>query len=148
MAREFTGRHMLLTFVGGFGVVVAVNFYMASQAASSFGGVTVENSYIASQKFNGWLDEARAQEALGWGAELVRKDDGYLVVEAVGVPAGAEISAELRHPLGLKDRARLTFAPQAAMRYISNEKVESGRWTVRLTILSGKDRWEREMPLE
>ena len=148
MAREFTGRHMLLTLVGGFGVVVAVNFYMASQAASSFGGVTVENSYVASQKFNGWLDEARAQEELGWSAQIARRDDGYLVVTTAGVPQGAVMSAELRHPLGLKDRVSLRFAPQGEMRYIANEKIDDARWTVRLTIVSGSDRWEREMPIE
>ncbi len=148
MAREFTGRHMLLTLVGGFGVVVAVNFYMASKAASSFGGVTVENSYVASQKFNGWLEEAKAQEALGWSAQITRQDDGYLAVVTSGVPEGASMSAELRHPLGLKDRASLEFASQGEMRYVSNEKVDAGRWTVRLTIVSGSDRWVREMPLE
>ena len=148
MAREFTGRHMLLTLVGGFSIVVAVNFFMASEAASSFGGVTVENSYVASQKFNGWLDEARAQEALGWSAKLSRQPDGHLMVATAGVPAAAQISAELRHPLGLKEHPSLTFAPRGEMSYMSNEKVLAGRWTVRLTIVSGKDRWEREMPLE
>ncbi len=148
MAREFTGRHMLMTLVGGFGIVVAVNFYMASEAASSFGGVTVENSYVASQKFNGWLDEARAQEGLGWSAQLSRQPDGHLAISTAGVPTGAKVTAELRHPLGLKDHPSLTFAQQPDMRYMSNEKVEAGRWTVRLSIVSGNDRWQREIPLE
>lgn len=147
MAREFTGRHMLMTLVGGFGIVVAVNFYMASEAASSFGGVTVENSYVASQKFNGWLDEAKAQEGLGWSAELSRQVDGHLVVMTADVPADAKVTAELRHPLGLKDHPSLTFALQPDMRYISNERVEAGRWIVRISIVSGEDRWQREISI-
>lgn len=148
MPREFTGRHMLMTMIGGFGIVVAVNFYMASLAASSFAGVTVENSYIASQKFNSWLDEAKAQERLGWSAQLARTRDGRLSVMASGVPAGTKVSAQLRHPLGLKEQVSLSFRPHADTSYFSTEKVDAGRWIVRLKIVSGKDRWESEMPLE
>jgi nitrogen fixation protein FixH len=59
MGRQFTGgtwRRM----VAFFGVVIAVNLTMARLAIGSFGGVVVENSYVASQKFNGWLDRPRA----------------------------------------------------------------------------------------
>ena len=42
--------------------------------SSTFGGVVVENSYVASQDFNGWLDEARAERALGWDADVGRDD--------------------------------------------------------------------------
>ena len=40
--REFTGRDMALVLVGGFGIVVAVNFFMASLATGGFHGVVVE----------------------------------------------------------------------------------------------------------
>lgn len=139
---------MLLTLVGGFGVVVAVNFYMASQAASSFGGVTVENSYIASQRFNRWLEEARAQEALGWEARIARGPDGHAIVQTSGVPEGAEITAELRRPIGQQEIVTLSFAPDTELRYSSTTAVEGGRWIARLAIASGADRWEREMPIE
>ncbi|EQB08879.1 hypothetical protein L286_01110, partial [Sphingobium sp. HDIP04] len=49
-----------------FAVVIAVNMLMATVAVRSFGGTVVENSYVASQKFNGWLAQARAQQRLGW----------------------------------------------------------------------------------
>ena len=32
--KAFTGRHMALVFIGGFGVVIAVNLLMASVAVS------------------------------------------------------------------------------------------------------------------
>ena len=65
MRREFTGRDMAMVMVAGFGVVVAVNFYMASLATNGFGGVVVENSYVASQKYNGWLAEAARRSKAG-----------------------------------------------------------------------------------
>ena len=72
MKREFTGRHFTAILLGWFGVVVTVNLFMASLATQGFGGVVVKNSYVASQKFNGWLDAAREQEALGWSAAVDR----------------------------------------------------------------------------
>ena len=68
MRGPFTGRHMALILVAGFGIVIAVNFLMAYLAARDFGGVVVENSYVASQNYNSWLKEADAQRQLGWEA--------------------------------------------------------------------------------
>ena len=45
--RPFTGRHMAAIMVAFFGVVIAVNVYMARLATSTFTGVVVENSYVA-----------------------------------------------------------------------------------------------------
>ncbi len=53
---SFTGKHMLGVMIAGFGIVAAVNFYMASLAVGGFHGIVVENSYVASQKFNDWID--------------------------------------------------------------------------------------------
>ena len=39
MQRPFTGKHMAAILVGGFAIVIAVNFYMASLAVGGFGGV-------------------------------------------------------------------------------------------------------------
>ncbi|HET9398451.1 MAG TPA: FixH family protein [Sphingomicrobium sp.] len=69
MNGSFSGRHMTAILVAFFGVVIAVNFTMALFATRTFGGVVVENSYVASQKYNGWLDAARRQEQLGWAIE-------------------------------------------------------------------------------
>jgi len=64
-ARPFTGRKMAAIMVAFFAVVIIVNVYMAREASSTFGGVVVENSYVASQQYNRWLDEASAENALG-----------------------------------------------------------------------------------
>ncbi|MFD2579774.1 FixH family protein [Novosphingobium colocasiae] len=62
---RFTGRHMATILVLGFGVVIGINFLMAHYAVSTFGGVVVENSYVASQDFNRWLDEAAKEKGAG-----------------------------------------------------------------------------------
>lgn len=63
MPREITGKHVLLGFVAAFGLIIAVNVFMAYSAVSTFPGLEVKNSYIASQEFN---KRKAAQEALGW----------------------------------------------------------------------------------
>src|SRR5688572_23668188 len=105
MTGKFTGRHMTFILIGFFGIVMAVNFTMARYASSTFGGTVVDNSYVASQKFNGWLAEARKERALGWSVAVARNSDGRVavVLHRRDVSAGeANIAATARHPLGLQ----------------------------------------------
>jgi len=60
---EITGRKVAVFVVGAFGIIVAVNLLMAYKAISTFPGVEVANSYVASQDFDA---RREAQEALGW----------------------------------------------------------------------------------
>ena len=140
----FTGKHMLMVMVGGFGIVIAVNFYMASLAVGGFHGIVVENSYVASQKFNTWIDEAEADKALGWEATGERTADGFVTVKTTGVPENATMSAELRRPLGDREYASLTFERQDDGTYRSAAQVKPGRWTMRLTIEAAGSDWTGE----
>ena len=146
MQKEFTGRKMAAILVAGFGVVVAVNFTMAAIASGSFSGVVVENSYVASQKFNGWLDAAERQEALGWKAEPSRAGDRLaLILE--NVPETATVSAQVRRPLGQADTRELTFVQTGDSRLLSSEALPGGRWIVRVFIEQGDDRWISEVQI-
>ncbi|WP_086616470.1 FixH family protein [Erythrobacter sanguineus] len=146
--KEFTGRHMAMVFVGGFGIVIAVNLVMASFAVGGFHGVVVENSYVASQNFNTWLDAAEKSRALGWDVQAERRGDGRLMLTTEGVPAGAAITAELRRPIGAKDFASLTFAPAGEGRWLSIETVAEGRWTMRMAIAAAGQDWAGESELK
>lgn len=142
--KRFTGWHMTGILVAFFGSVAAVNFTMASFASSTFGGIVVQNSYVASQKYNGWLEQARESEALGWNVVHVWRPDGRLVVTARGAPDYLDAQATARHPLGrLPDRA-LTFTRVGEGTYLSNEELPEGRWTLRLELSKGEDTWRLE----
>ena len=147
MRREFTGRHMAAILVAGFGVVVAVNLLMATLAVGGFSGVVVENSYVASQRFNTWLGKAKQQEALGWQATAARLDDGRIVVTTRSVPAGAEVVASLRRPLGRPQSTQLTFIEEAPGRYVSARPAPRGRWIARVRIAASGGEWTIEAPL-
>ena len=144
MQRAFTGRHMAAILVAFFGVIIAVNVVNARFAGATFGGEVVENSYVASQDFNRWLDKARQEKALGWDEVTTWRPDGRVVVALTGVPRGAAIKAMARHPLGrLPDRA-LTFDRIGAERFLSRQALPDGRWDLRLTVAAGGKVWHRQ----
>jgi nitrogen fixation protein FixH len=62
---EFTGKHMLATMVAFFGVIITVNLIMARFAVTTWSGLVVPNTYVASQQFNAKAAEARAIDAIG-----------------------------------------------------------------------------------
>ena len=82
MTKPFTGWHMATILVGFFGIVIAVNVYMARAAIKTFGGTVVDNSYVASQEFNGWLAAAHKQERLGWDTRLSLVAGRHVRIEA------------------------------------------------------------------
>lgn len=63
MARELTGGKVLAITVSAFAIIIGVNVLLAFKAVSTFPGLEVENSYVASQDFD---VERKAQLALGW----------------------------------------------------------------------------------
>ena len=91
----FTGRHIAVILVAFFTVVIAVNIYMARSAITTFGGEVVENSYVASQHYNTWLDEAAKEKALGWQAKAKRDADGRVSVTLAGAPAEAVLAGDV-----------------------------------------------------
>lgn len=139
--RRFTGYHMTAILIGFFGVIIAVNFTMAYFASSTFGGTVVDNSYVASQNFNEWLERARLQNALGW-RETVARDGGKVAVDvesSAGPLYAAEIAGIAHHPLGRAEPVRLTFGEVGDGRYRSRETLPPGRWIVRLEIARGTE---------
>ena len=144
---KFTGRHMALVFVGGFGIVIAVNLVMASFAVGSFHGTVVDNSYVASQNYNGWLAKAEASRQLGWEVQATQRGDGRVVLETAGVPAAAKVAAEAERPLGEREATHLTFAPAGEGRWVSDKALSDGRWQMRIAIEAPQGTWAGESTL-
>lgn len=144
----FTGRHMAFTIVGFFLVVIAVNIFMARMATSTFGGVVVENSYVASQHYNRWLARARAQESLGWDATASRLPDGRVALTLIGVPQGP-VTATLiaRHPLGRLPERRLVMTGHGSGTLASAEALPAGRWRLRIELAAAGQGWRKEQDL-
>lgn len=123
---ELTGRRVLAITVSAFAVVIGVNLTLAYYAISTFPGLEVRNSYIASQKFD--ADRA-AQLALGWTLSTAyNKGELRLTFrDAAGLPAPVLDLAVL---VGRTTEARDDVVP--AFRH------EGGGFTAPLTLPAGK----------
>jgi nitrogen fixation protein FixH len=150
-AREpfcLTGKHVLAFFIAFFGVVFVVNFYMAHLATSTFSGEVVENSYVASQRFNRWLDEAAREKALGWQIRTTRRGDGRVVVAVAGPrPGEAVLNATARRPLGAGIDQPLRFAAEPGVGFVSSEALPAGRWLLRLEVKAAGRQWHGEQAI-
>lgn len=138
--RRFTGWHMTMILVGFFAVVVSVNVLMARLALSTFGGTVVDNSYVASQKFNGWLASADAQTRAGWTQRLELDAARRAVVtlrQGDAPVANAIVTARVLHPLGRAEPMALRFVPQGDGRWQADRALPAGRWIIQLKVESG-----------
>jgi nitrogen fixation protein FixH len=125
--REFTGRHMLLIMLVFFGTIIAVNLVMATFASTSWTGLVVKNSYVASQQFNEKAAEGREQAARNWKPVLGLKagEVSFRLNDSLGtqVPLKA-VSVTFRRPayeaedmvIDLTRRSDGVFAIQTAIR--------------------------------
>jgi nitrogen fixation protein FixH len=131
--RKLTGWHVLAIFVGGFGLIIGVNLFMAFSAVSTFPGMEVSSSYADSQTF----DERRdAQEALGWHASIEIPGDGTLILNLVddaGAPvAPAELAALLTRPTNQTDD-QLLVLERVNGAFVAPVTLGDGMWRLRLT---------------
>jgi nitrogen fixation protein FixH len=137
MTREFTGRHMLISMIAFFGVIIAVNLFMTRMAIKSFGGRVVENSYVASQNFNRWLAAADRQVAMRWQGAMTLDAKRRIVarISQNGQRLAAPFATgQARQPLGGAAPLTLVFdtLPNGQLR--SQKPVPSGRWIVSLSV--------------
>ncbi|WP_430417376.1 FixH family protein [Parasphingorhabdus sp.] len=137
--KKITGFHVTLMFVAFFGVIMAVNFLMAGLALGSFSGTVVDNSYVASQKYNEWLEEGRKQAAYGWTVSEPSRSADRLQISVLGSEdaplSNARINALAEHPVGRTEGVNLTFEETAPGQYRSNEQLPAGRWKLKISIV-------------
>jgi len=132
--KQFTGRKMLLVMVSFFAVIISVNLYMAYSAVSTFPGLEVENSYVASQQFN---DRAAAQRALGWEVSLSREGNELVLdlQDADGPVIPASISAVIGRPTFSGDDIDLQFGLVGSS-YRAEAELASGPWRLFLDVVA------------
>ena len=131
--KPLTGPKVLAIAVAFFGTIFAVNFFMAWSAISTFPGLEVRNSYIASQGFNARLAE---QRELGW--ELQAGLDGNQLrldftdaASGAPVPVG-EFFARVERPTHDRDDLTPEFTRRGSTFYASVD-LAPGAWYVRVT---------------
>jgi nitrogen fixation protein FixH len=133
--KQFTGWHMLAVMVLFFGTIITVNIIMAIYANTSWTGLVVQNTYVASQQFNEKAAEGRAQAARGWKDTLVIEPDNvrFTLTDATGNTIKAEgVTVTFRRPA--YEAEDETFAldrlPDGA--FAAGHAVRDGIWIVEI----------------
>jgi nitrogen fixation protein FixH len=138
--REFTGKHMLAIILAFFGVVITVNLTMATLATTSWTGLVVENTYVASQQFNKKAEEGRAQAALGWTAKLTvaNGEVRYGLTDAAGKPVALHgVKVLFRHPAYESEDESVALAPGQRQEFAARHVPRDGVWIVEVDADAG-----------
>ena len=129
--REFTGRHAAMVFIAAFGVIIGVNLLMAYSAVSTFPGLEVKNSYVASQQFD---VRRAAQEALGWNVRADARDGQVIlsITDVDGAPVEvAELNAIVGRATQVRDDIRPAFEFDGTA-YVAPVELAGGNWNIRM----------------
>lgn len=148
---EFTGTHMLVVMLCFFGTIIAVNITIAVLANTSWTGLVVKNSYVASQQYNGVLADARMQKEKGWHSalsyeagnfSLTMRDrtGGAVSLQNVALTIGRPAYDRLDHTLALESDGRGSF--------VATESLAPGVWTLMIEADVNGDAYRREARLE
>ncbi|WP_434715233.1 FixH family protein (plasmid) [Rhizobium sp. YTUHZ045] len=131
--RGFTGLHMLLATSAFFAVVIAVNVTMAVYASSSWSGLVVENTYVASQEFNGKAAAMKAMAASGVEGALSIKglEIRYDIHDGNGAPAIIDdVTLNFKRPVGDHEDFHLMLRKTGEGRFEADHEVAGGDWIV------------------
>ncbi|MGI3169332.1 FixH family protein [Pseudooceanicola sp. C21-150M6] len=128
------GWHVLTGFVGAFGIIIAVNVFMATQAVRTFPGLEVKNSYVASQEFD---TRRAAQQALGWEiyADWVDGMVHLYINDAEGAVRVKDLHAVVGRATQIADDVEPVFAFNGE-RYEAPLDLGPGNWNIRMTAIA------------
>jgi nitrogen fixation protein FixH len=132
---RMTGPKVLAIMLAAFGTIIAVNLTLAYSAVSTFPGLEVQNSYVASQNFN---EELAAQEALGWDV-TAQVDDGELILKIIGRDGYPAQVATLDALLGAATHVRDDQRPDFVFldgAFRAPVDIAPGNWNIRLRATS------------
>ncbi len=137
---RFTGWHMLGVMMLFFGTIIAVNAVMAWSAISSWSGLVVQNTYVASQEFNGKVEKAKAFAASGFAGELTIADGRvrYRLHDAGGAPVAAdEVTVTFKRPTDEREDFRLALVADGAGNYSAARTLPEGQWIADIASVRG-----------
>ena len=127
----FTGRHMWLLVIGFFGVIIAVNVGMAIVASTSWTGLVVTNSYVASQEFEEKRLAHQAQRAAGWQAVFTYSPGlaKLVVSDGAGNPIDlGSVTLKVNRPVGGHDDQAVVFERARDGSYGASLRLAAGVW--------------------
>ncbi|WP_136657462.1 FixH family protein [Nitratireductor sp. XY-223] len=132
----FTGWHMLAVMVLFFGTIIGVNATMAYLAGSSWSGLIVKNTYVASQQFDDDVARVEAMKARGWTSAIAVNGASvrYTLANALGTPIVADrVTMAFSRPAGEDQDRLIVLRAQEDGSYRAGHELGAGQWLVKAT---------------
>lgn len=129
--KEFTGRHMLVAVCAFFGVIVTVNVGMAVLASTSWTGLVVQNSYVASQEFEDKRLAHEAQQEAGWEATFTYSPGlaRLVIIDGAGRPIDlGDVTLKVNRPVGGHDDQAVLLQRAPDGGYAATLQLAAGIW--------------------
>ena len=117
-------------------MIITVNLVMARFAITSWSGLVVPNTYVASQQFNAKAAESRDIAALGYQLEFGSGVDGLSILfsDRRGEPALADsMVVALRRPVGTDQDRELVMERGSDGIYRAEGQLAEGEWIATVT---------------
>jgi nitrogen fixation protein FixH len=134
--RQWTGWTVLVFLLAFFGVVIGVNVVMARLAVSTFGGVDVDSSYQAGQKFERDVAMAEIQDERHWRVDgkIKQAADGTQTLDLAardgdGAPlSGLTATAEFTRPTDRRLDRTISIEEDAPGHFHGAVALPPGQW--------------------
>ena len=148
--RPFTGRHMLFIMTAFFGVIFIANFTMVYFSISSWTGLVVKNSYVASQQFN--ETTAKLEKAAKGVNAILAFENQTLKIRLTDANNMAVIASNVIVTLGRPSHERddqiIKLMGQGGGIYVAEYSLAKGQWAGRVTAdIAGHEGWQRPLRL-
>lgn len=130
---RFTGWHMLGSMLLFFGTIISVNMFMAWNAVSSWSGLVVPNTYVASQQFNGKAEAAKKRAATGITGTLSVEPNHVRFLVRNPHDSNYQpdsVSLKFRRPVGEAQNFDLILATTGNGQFEAKHDVPAGQWIV------------------
>ncbi len=135
---HFTGWHMIGVMGLFFGTIISVNIVMAYFATSTWSGLVVKNSYVASQQFNEVTAERMKSAELGWQAVAGYSNGTFtLNLSHDGKPVPVDsVAAMIGHPANSREDRKLTLHALGGGVFSAETKLAPGLWQADLSAVA------------
>lgn len=145
--RQFKGRHLAIIMICFFGVIFTVNITMAVLANRNWTGLVVKNSYVASQKFNRYLDAAKVQKAHGWTSDI-HYEDSILRINLWSKDRhpldGSEVKATIGRPAFEQYDHVILLVAVAKGIYQAENALAPGLWSIQFDAIINGSPYRRD----
>ena len=136
------GRHVLIMFLGFFGVMTAVNAVFLITAVNTFPGDHVDGAYERGLAYNAVLEARNAQTQAGWTAEISQARLTQNVLDlsvqlnaaSPSEPTPDEVTVQLRHPVNSSFDVSAQMSMTSTDLYtVALDPVHAALWDVEIT---------------